>query len=171
MDIQQLRNLVKRMSSQLDSQESKYLPHSNLISSETKKLENKTEEPMGNWSDTRWIVGFHKSIQEIRHLSPNTRHDQRMQVYQQLANLGQNFIYTAKTYGKIIISEVYLEPDRKTIKPLEGKGFAGGDKYYIHGIYFKFAVDSNGLYGGDERAMKVAGEHGSRNSFCNTGRT
>ena len=34
---------------------------------------------------------------------------------------------------------------------------AGGDKYIVRNILFKFAVDSNGLYCGDYGAMKVAG--------------
>eukprot|EP01119_Soliformovum_irregulare_P021101 TRINITY_DN6964_c0_g1_i1.p1 TRINITY_DN6964_c0_g1~~TRINITY_DN6964_c0_g1_i1.p1 ORF type:complete len:1087 (+),score=286.12 TRINITY_DN6964_c0_g1_i1:199-3459(+) len=104
-----------------------------------------------------WTRGFQHATQAIRALSPNTRQEKRIEVYHDLSTHGHNFIYTAKTYGKIIISEVYMEPNKKTIPPLKGKGFAGGDKYYVHGIYFKFAVDSEHLYGGDEGAMKVAG--------------
>lgn len=33
----------------------------------------------------------------------------------------------------------------------------GGDKYIVHSILLKFAVDSNGLYGSDSMAAKVAG--------------
>lgn len=37
------------------------------------------------------------------------------------------------------------------------KTVAGGDKYFFQGIYFKFAVDSANLFGGDVGAIKVAG--------------
>jgi hypothetical protein len=41
-----------------------------------------------------------------------------------LAHHASDFIYTATTYGKIIIAEVYLHPSQKTIKPIfmEGRG-------------------------------------------------
>jgi hypothetical protein len=45
----------------------------------------------------------------------------------------------------------------KTIKPVNVGGIAGGQKYVVSGILFKFAIDNHGLYGGDENAMKAAG--------------
>jgi len=62
-----------------------------------------------------------------------------------------------RTYAKIIISEVYLPKEQKTIKPIEIGGIAGGDKYIVQRILFKFAVDSKGQFSGDEFASKVAG--------------
>jgi hypothetical protein len=32
-------------------------------------------------------------------------------------------------------------------------GQAGGEKYIVQGIFFKFALDLFGIYGGDEYAM------------------
>mmetsp|Transcript_850 Transcript_850/g.2694 ORF Transcript_850/g.2694 Transcript_850/m.2694 type:complete len:1584 (-) Transcript_850:61-4812(-) len=75
-----------------------------------------------------------------------------------LLRLSQDFITTAKIYGRIIISERYMEMDSKTIKPVNIGGHAGGDKYVVNSILFKFAVDSNGLYGGDYGAAKVASQ-------------
>ncbi|MDP2439660.1 MAG: hypothetical protein Q8P67_28255, partial [archaeon] len=47
----------------------------------------------------------------------------------------------------------------KTIKPVAIGGRAGGDKYIVHGILFKFAIDSTDLFGGDDgAAAKVAGQ-------------
>jgi hypothetical protein len=40
---------------------------------------------------------------------------------------------------------------------LEGRGFAGGEKYLQRGIYFKFAVDSHRIYQDEESIAKVAG--------------
>jgi hypothetical protein len=65
-------------------------------------------------------------------------------------------VYCAETYGRIIISENCLPDSERTIKPISIGGIAGGRKYLCHGILFKFAVDDNGLYRGDDNAMKAA---------------
>jgi hypothetical protein len=38
-------------------------------------------------------------------------------IYFSLIALAQDFLYSAKSYGKIIISEVYLDDNKKTIRP------------------------------------------------------
>jgi hypothetical protein len=70
-------------------------------------------------------------------------------------------------YRQIIISEMHLPTDRKTIKNCDAGGIAGGEKYICHSIFFKFAIDSYisnaniWMYGGatrnDTAAMKGAG--------------
>jgi len=67
------------------------------------------------------------------------------------------FIYAATAFGKIIISEYYLPYKQKTIKPCALGGLMGGQKYIVHNILFKFAVDNRGLFGSDYAAAKVAG--------------
>ena len=62
--------------------------------------------------------------------------------YQQLSALYRDFCYAAKTYGRIIISEKFLPDSDKTIKPVGAGGVAGGVKYVVSGILFKFAVDT-----------------------------
>lgn len=42
-----------------------------------------------------------------------------------LRSLGQDFVFTAETYGRIIISEMHLSPAEKTIKPAKIGGVAG----------------------------------------------
>eukprot|EP01125_Pyxidicula_operculata_P001241 TRINITY_DN1115_c1_g3_i3.p1 TRINITY_DN1115_c1_g3~~TRINITY_DN1115_c1_g3_i3.p1 ORF type:complete len:317 (-),score=65.04 TRINITY_DN1115_c1_g3_i3:91-1041(-) len=85
--------------------------------------------------------------------------------FRNLANLSKDFLYAARVYGKIIISEAFLEDNsKKTIKPIDVGGIAGGQKYICQGILFKFATDvkhkDNWIYGGtsqnDEKAMKAA---------------
>ena len=49
-----------------------------------------------------------------------------------------------------------MSNDLKTIKPIDIGGVAGGEKFICQGILFKFAIDSAGLYQGDENAMKSA---------------
>jgi len=89
----------------------------------------------------------------------------------QLAAVGREFLETAFTYGKIIISERSLPVGAKTIRPVAFGGVAGGEKFLHANILFKFALDtlvarSDGtktwLYGGPdgpnhEAAIKAAG--------------
>ena len=75
----------------------------------------------------------------------------------ELLRLSQDFVHSARTYGKIVISEVYLDVEHKTIKPKNLGGVAGGQKYIVQNILFKFAVDSLGLFGSNLLAAKVAG--------------
>jgi len=115
-----------------------------------------------------------------------------LSTYLALIGLAQDFLYSATSYGKIIISEVYLTDSEKTIKPaarvgmsrhwfeFDGRqprslqshhslgmhirarahtgGVAGGSKYIVQDILFKFALDIDGLYGSnDTAASKVGG--------------
>ena len=60
--------------------------------------------------------------------------------YMKLHQLGMDFLFTAKAYGKIIIAEFFLPSFKKTIKPADNiGGVAGGKKYVVQGILFKFA--------------------------------
>ncbi|EGG19006.1 Histidine kinase A [Cavenderia fasciculata] len=81
----------------------------------------------------------------------------KMEGYREISKLAHDFVYTAKIYGKVIISELTLPLHLKTIKPINIGGVAGGHKYISCGILFKLALDSQGLYAGDKNAMKAAG--------------
>ena len=59
----------------------------------------------------------------------------------QLRNLANDFCFTAELYARVIISELYLPTCQKTIKPSSVGGVAGGQKFVVQGILFKFAVD------------------------------
>jgi hypothetical protein len=62
--------------------------------------------------------------------------------YRCLAALAIDFVNTAQTFGKMIISEHLLSDDRKTIAPVYSLGGqAGGFKYVARGILFKLARD------------------------------
>ncbi len=63
-----------------------------------------------------------------RHITMETPSKVKFEVYSSIAELYSNFIYTAKTYGKIIISEVYLPDHEKSIKPINIGGVCGGPK-------------------------------------------
>eukprot|EP01130_Rhizamoeba_saxonica_P012684 TRINITY_DN5380_c0_g1_i2.p1 TRINITY_DN5380_c0_g1~~TRINITY_DN5380_c0_g1_i2.p1 ORF type:complete len:1097 (+),score=195.84 TRINITY_DN5380_c0_g1_i2:566-3856(+) len=79
----------------------------------------------------------------------------------ELFDLMEDFKTTASNYGKTIILERHLPIYRKTIKPTDIGGRAGGEKYNIHGILFKFAMDvktDNGryIYGGEKESEYLA---------------
>jgi hypothetical protein len=70
---------------------------------------------------------------------------------EKLAHLARDFVYCSKVYGKIIMSEFCL-PEKeevqknqlsvpyKSFKPINA-GKAGGTKYLVRGIFFKFTLD------------------------------
>ncbi|PRP84978.1 hypothetical protein PROFUN_07363 [Planoprotostelium fungivorum] len=59
-----------------------------------------------------------------------------------LNRIAQQFVDTATIYAKIIISEFELPLHRKSIKPTEMGGVAGGTKYRVQNIMYKFAFDT-----------------------------
>jgi len=87
----------------------------------------------------------------------NYVYNDKIEGYRELSKLAHDFVYTAKIYGKVIISELTLPLHLKTIKPINIGGVAGGHKYIALGILFKLALDTQGLYVGDQNAMKAAG--------------
>lgn len=111
--------------------------------------------PIESWN-SRFLTVMEK-LRKSRH-SEEVSLAYREKVIKDLLHLNEDFIHAAKVYGKIIISEVFLPDSAKTIRPKSLGGIAGGDKYLVQDILFKFAVDGHGLYGGDNlRAAKVAG--------------
>ncbi|KAA0177937.1 hypothetical protein FNF27_00485 [Cafeteria roenbergensis] len=80
-----------------------------------------------------------------------------------LYRLTKEFRDIAGAIGRCIIQEQLLPPAERSFRP-EGNGslgVAGGEKYLVpgpgdSGIFFKFAIDAHGLYGGDAFAAKAA---------------
>ena len=91
----------------------------------------------------------------------------RVRTAEKVVQLACDFVLCAKTYGKIIIAEKNLPNPEKTIKidPRFG-GQAGGHKYCVQNILFKFATDKDGIYGyRTSSAMKAAG-HDLKGLIC-----
>jgi Clustered mitochondria len=82
---------------------------------------------------------------------------EKLEINERMFMLAHDFEQTVTTYGKIIATERFLPNAQKTIKPVNVGGIAGGEKYLIRSVVFKFAVDVFGLYGSDGAAAKVAG--------------
>lgn len=74
-----------------------------------------------------------------------------------LAQLYKDFLSIVTQVGKLIIRERHLPIDQRSFKPVEGQGFAGGEKYIVNNLFFKYAVDTSKIYDGIKNAMKVAG--------------
>jgi len=83
-------------------------------------------------------------------------------------SLSSDFFHASSLYGEIIISELTVPSSLKSIQPVNVGGIAGGDKYIVDNILFKFAVDSpigdqdstfmyGGLFQRNDLAMKAAG--------------
>src|SRR5688572_18961477 len=56
-----------------------------------------------------------------------TIHVIKIYLFVEMHQLAQDFLESVVQYGKIIISERYLPLERKTIKPVDLGGLAGGD--------------------------------------------
>lgn len=87
--------------------------------------------------------------------------------------LAKEFLSFADLISRIIIDEAFLPAENKSIKSINVGGVAGGEKVLIHnwlislltrtpiqylfrGVFFKFAIDSHNIYGGDYFAAKAA---------------
>ncbi len=100
----------------------------------------------GHMSRTVWNEKFQAALEIKESAEKNER----------LAALRSDFISTAEFYGRIILAERFLPVYRKSIKPVNLGGVAGGTKYLVHGILYKFAEDvdlglGRWMYGGHER--------------------
>ena len=78
--------------------------------------------------DCQWNSKFQKVMDEMKLITSNTPLETKIKVYTELSNLAEDFNFTANTYAKIIISEVGFPISKKTIKPVEIGGHAGGEK-------------------------------------------
>jgi Clustered mitochondria/Translation initiation factor eIF3 subunit 135 len=87
--------------------------------------------------------------------------------YRALSELASDFVSTAKLYCRVIVNELGVPLIRRTIRPIDGFGFAGGIKYLCSGILFKFSVDQRlpesdcWMYGGDARNDEAAAKAAS----------
>ncbi|KAH3755977.1 Histidine kinase A [Pelomyxa schiedti] len=101
----------------------------------------------------RWYDEYQEALE-----MPFNEPQDRLIRSNRIRDIALAFVECALEKGRTIITEAFLPPSKQTIKPLTSTtGVAGGAKYLIDGIFFKFATDLHGLYGGDEFAMKAAG--------------
>eukprot|EP00953_Heterococcus_sp_UTEX-ZZ885_P002613 1929-Heterococcus_DN1.PRE.1 len=88
---------------------------------------------------------------------PTDTDSSKLKKYQALTALSKDFVTCAVTYGKTIISEMFLDEKLKSVTPSLVGGIAGGQKYLLRGILFKLADGQHqGPYdSSDEAAAKA----------------
>eukprot|EP01125_Pyxidicula_operculata_P016192 TRINITY_DN5543_c0_g1_i1.p1 TRINITY_DN5543_c0_g1~~TRINITY_DN5543_c0_g1_i1.p1 ORF type:complete len:828 (+),score=126.38 TRINITY_DN5543_c0_g1_i1:1-2484(+) len=130
------------------------------VSSSGAITESIGSDPDDSSNDFYWNYEFQSSFDDVRSLgSKSCTYKKKEQIWHRLAKISRDFVYASQTYGRIIISEVNLPVAKKQIKPVQIQGFAGGEKYVVNSILFKFAIDNKGLFGGNElSAWKQAGQ-------------
>lgn len=147
-----------------------------------KKVENNDNQNNNNNNSS--TVSFHRRFQMNKKQDKDWNQmfqslldaEDNEEKYRNLYRLANDFVQTATTIGKIIISELCVPIEKKMIKPLginsmnsndwKGNvGIAGGQKFFVENIFFKFFLDAQVredffMFGGkeanDEAAMKVA---------------
>jgi hypothetical protein len=60
-----------------------------------------------------------------------------------LERLARDFTETARTYGRVIISELHLPIESKTVRPINVGGVLGGAKFLVRGVLFKVATSND----------------------------
>ncbi|MDP2437556.1 MAG: hypothetical protein Q8P67_17575 [archaeon] len=144
-----------------DSDDERLGWHNGTTSNNNGKLSSSQDsnpDVESDWEGRDWNSRFQRICEAIRSESVLDAESRSYQsLNEELVHLSDDFIQAANTYGRIIISERYLA--KKTIPPDPSYGgAAGGEKYVVNQILFKFAVDFKGLYGGDHGAAKAAGQ-------------
>jgi hypothetical protein len=69
-----------------------------------------------------WNDRFRKILGSVKDLKRDMTYADRINVWYQLSSLSLDFAYAAQAYGRIIISEVFLPNDKKTIKVWRSPG-------------------------------------------------
>ena len=120
-----------------------------------------------------WRAQLHSKIARYLHIT-NTNTSAHARARKHTFPTLIDFVATASAYAKILIEELSLSNEMKTLKPLVGKwGHAGGTKYMANGIYFKFCLDDQQMFGGDDSMAQKVGLcelRGLRSFFSFTGR-
>eukprot|EP01091_Cochliopodium_minus_P007159 TRINITY_DN17083_c0_g1_i1.p1 TRINITY_DN17083_c0_g1~~TRINITY_DN17083_c0_g1_i1.p1 ORF type:complete len:687 (-),score=160.04 TRINITY_DN17083_c0_g1_i1:2014-4074(-) len=112
-----------------------------------KKVKKQKKEGFVNWN---------RLFQQLISLEIKNQKE-KIQKSFNLSLLIKKFLDDSIPIAKTIINERFFDEKRKTIFTSNSGGIAGGEKYIVKGIFFKFAEDSHGIYGGDSFAIKVAG--------------
>ena len=95
---------------------------------------------------TDWGSGLNARFQNlteklVRSIASGSREmvhsDETLQTCNDLERVARDFMDTARTYGKVIISEIHLPAEAKTVRPLKLGGVLGGSKYVVRDVLFK----------------------------------
>lgn len=108
--------------------------------SQDDNVRNSNESVNNNNSNTG--VDWNEEFQTL--LEKLTQGIDVITVISQLKHLCDKFASLAKRIGKIIIEELFLSNDQRSIPSVDNLGIAGGEKYIYapEHIFFKFAVNT-----------------------------
>lgn len=107
-------------------------------------------------SDRDWNHEFQALWDETLAENRSTTLQEMYVTRAKIGTLAREFTDSATRIAKVLISEVFLPPTQKSVRPIDVGGVGGGLKYVHGGVFFKFVVDEFGLYGGNEFAAKTA---------------
>jgi len=83
-------------------------------------------------------------------------------ITEEITKLLDSFTETASTYGKMIIAESHMSNEIKKLQPADIGGIAGGSKFKVHDLFFKFPTDTlcgkRWLYGEYQRDDILSGK-------------
>lgn len=88
------------------------------------------------WKERDWNKEFQDIMKDAQFLftEPSFTSAQgageRAKSFVSLSQLADDFLYASKLYAKVIISELHVPVENKTIKPSKIGGIAGGDKVH-----------------------------------------
>ncbi|KAH3756750.1 Histidine kinase A [Pelomyxa schiedti] len=127
-------------------------------------LSSAKTDPKGFGQSVEWTTRFQDALDRVNGcITEDHRtvqhHINEIEAWTAVRDVAVDFVYSAVSYGKIIIGEMFLDDEQKTIRSRsKDMGFAGGEKFIVNGILFKFARDNKNLFDhDDELAAKCAG--------------
>ncbi|MBA2307191.1 hypothetical protein H0W26_03615, partial [Candidatus Dependentiae bacterium] len=131
--------------------------HENASSSSEDSSSN-SENSISTNNPYYYTVAFDSVLKMLGDSNKDTQESNIL--WEKLDTIGDAFVNDAINYGRIIIKERKLPIHLKTIQPANLGGIAGGDKYIVQGILFKFPKDqlmgATWLYGGNEASEYLA---------------
>ena len=77
-----------------------------------------------------------------------------LQCCNELERVVRDFYETARTYGRVIINEMHLPVEAKTVRPLKLGGVLGGHKYVVRGVLFK--IPDGGMFSAYPDPLHIA---------------
>jgi hypothetical protein len=80
--------------------------------------------------------------------------EERIERQNRLKAFYDEFMRNVIEVGRVIVDEHSIPDANKTYKSMDVGGIAGGSKTIARNLFFKFAIDMHGIYGGDEWSRK-----------------
>jgi hypothetical protein len=80
--------------------------------------------------------------------------EEKIERQSRLRAFKDEFMRNVIEIGRVIVDEHSLPDEQKTYPPMQVGGIAGGSKTIARNLFFKFAIDMHGIYGGDEWSRK-----------------